>query len=172
MRGKRTLASMGFIPLLLLGTACGKSGGGGHAATDPNAPIITNLRASLGRPCTVSGVNLPGTVGVLDLDYTDADGNVRGGSVEVVGTFPVGGAINVTGAIPSPGVAITGTTSGTIHLALCIRFAGNATVREQVKVTDTSGKVSNVLTIEVQVPAGLPLGPRGTDGAPGMKLEF
>jgi hypothetical protein len=172
MRGKRTLASMGFIPLLLLGTACGKSGGGGHAATDPNAPIITNLRASLGRPCTLSGMNLPGTVGVLDLDYTDADGNVRGGSAEVTATFPVGGSFTVTGAIPSPGVTVTGTTSGTISLAACIRFGGNARVTYQAKVTDAPGKVSNILTLETPNPGGVPLAPRGSDGAPGMTLEF
>jgi hypothetical protein len=163
---------MGFIPLLLLGTGCGSGGGGGHAATDPNAPIITNLRATLGRPCTVSGVNLPGTEGVLTFDYTDADGNVRGGIVEVTATFPVGGSFALTGDIPSPGVTVTGTTSGTITATACFRFGGNATVTEQVKVTDASGKVSNILTLETPNPGGVPLAPRGSDGAPGMTLGF
>jgi hypothetical protein len=171
MRGKRTLARLGVIPLLLLGTACSNGGGGGSpTAADPNAPVITNLRATLGQTCTFSG-NLPGTEGVLVVDYADADGNVRGGVLEFVGTFPVGGSFTVTGAIPSPGVTVTGTTSGTVTAAACIRFGGNARFTLQVKVTDASGKVSNVLTLEVPNPGGVPLGTRGSDGAPGMALE-
>ena len=171
MRGKRNLARIGFIPLLLLGAACSSGGGGGSpAAADPNAPVITNLRATLGQTCPFAA-NLTGTVGVLVVDYADADGNVRGGVLEFVGIFPVGGAFTVTGAIPSPGVTVTGTTSGTIRAAACVRFGGNSRFTLQVKVTDASGKASNVLTLEVPNPGGLPQGTRGSDGAPGMTLE-
>ena len=173
MRGKRTLASMGFIPLLLLGTACGKSGGGGSSPTavDPNAPIITNLRASFGSPCTLAG-NIPGTVEALAFEYTDADGNLRGGTLENTATAAAGGSITLTPAIPSPSVAITGTTSGTITAMWCLHFGSNSSVTEQVKVTDASGKASNVLTIEVARPGGAPLLPRDADPALRKTLEL
>jgi hypothetical protein len=78
MRPARVWASLGVGSVLLLGTACGKSGGGGsHTATDPNVPIITNLRVSFGPRCTMPG-NITGTVELLAFDYADADGNVRG----------------------------------------------------------------------------------------------
>ncbi len=69
------------------------------------------------------------------------------------------------------GVTVTGTTSGTVTAAVCIRFGGNARFTLRVKVTDASGKMSNVLTLEVPNPGGVPLGTRGSDGAPGMTLE-
>ena len=169
MRGKRTLASMGFIPLLLLGTACGKSGGGGHAAADPNAPIITNLRVSFGAGCTLQG-GVRGTVEIIAFEYGDADGNVRGGTLENITSAPTGGSLSFTPAIPSQGVAISGTTSGTITVRTCLLFGDNSSVTERVKVTDASGKVSNTLTIEVRNPGGLPLLPHGT--APRKTLEF
>ena len=171
MRGKRTLASMGFIPLLLLGTACGKSGGGGHAAADPNAPIITNLRVSFGAGCTLQG-GVRGTVEIIAFEYGDADGNVRGGTVENTTTAAVGGAMIFTPAIPSPSVTISGTTSGTITVTACLFFGSNSSVTEQIKVTDASGKTSNVLTIEVARPGGAPLLPRDADTPPRKALEF
>jgi hypothetical protein len=171
MRGKRTLASLGFIPLLLLGTACGKSGGGGHAATDPNAPIITNLRASFGGGCTLPG-GVHGTVETIAFEYADADGNVRGGTLESTGIAAVGGAITITGAIPSPGITISGTTSGTITVTICIFFGSNSKVTERVKVTDASGKTSNELSIEVAKPGGAPLLPRDATTPFRKALEF
>lgn len=174
MRRTRMLTSLGLLPLLLLGAACGKGGGGGSSPTaaDPTVPVITNLRATLGQRCTIAGVNVPGTIEALVFDYTDADGNLRGGLVESMATFAFGGSMTLTGTIPSPGVAITGTTSGAITVTACLRFGSNASVTEQVRVTDASGKASNVLTIEVQNPGGVPLLPRGTDGAPRKSLDF
>jgi hypothetical protein len=61
--------------------------------------------------------------------------------------------------IPSPGVAISGTTAGTITVTTCVVFGANSRFTEQVKVTDASGKVSNVLTLEVARPGGVPLLP-------------
>ncbi|MGH7319310.1 MAG: hypothetical protein ACRELA_06750 [Candidatus Rokuibacteriota bacterium] len=173
MRGKRTLASVGFIPLLLLGTACGKSGGGGSSPTaaDPNTPVITNLRVSFGARCTLPS-NLPGTIETLAFEYTDADGNVRGGTLENTASAAVGGSITLTPPIPSPGVTITGTTSGTVTVTGCLHFGSNASVTEQVKVIDASGKASNVLKLEVPRPAGAPLLPRDADPASRKSLEF
>jgi hypothetical protein len=172
MKGKRTLASMGFIPLLLLGTACGKSGGGGSAtAADPNAPIITNLRVSFGGGCTLPG-NVRGTVETIAFDYADADGNVRGGILENMTSAAMGGAMTFTPAIPSPSVTISGTTSGTITVTACLFFGSNSSVTEQIKVTDASGKTSNALTIEVARPGGAPLLPRDADTPPRKALEF
>jgi hypothetical protein len=44
--------------------------------------------------------------------------------------------------------------------------------KDQVKVTDASGKESNVLTIEVANPGGIPLLPRGADTQPHKALAF
>jgi len=171
MRGKRNLASMGFIPLLLLGTACSKSGGGSHTAVDPNAPIITNLRASFGGGCILPG-NVHGTIETIAFDYADADGNLRGGSLESTATAAVGGSVTLRGAIPSPGIGISGTTSGTITVTACLFFGSNSSVSERVKVTDASGKTSNELSIVVARPGGAPLLPRDADIPARKALEF
>lgn len=173
MRVARTLASMGFIPVLLLSTACGgKGGGGGGTHTDPNTPIISDLRVSFGARCTLRS-GLPGTIEVASVDFTDADGDVRGGTVEATGTAAVGGTVTVTGPIPSPGVSIGGSpTSGTITVTLCVHFGPNTSVTEQVRIADASGKVSNQLTSEVARPGGAPLLPSGADPTYRRSLEF
>jgi hypothetical protein len=155
--------------MLLLGAACGKGGGGGSpTAADPTIPVIANLRGTLGQPCAVQGV--PGTIKTLTLDYTDADGNLRGGVAQFRATFPFGGASTLTGPIPSRGVGITGTTSGTITLTSCLHFGDNASFTQEVMVTDASGKASNVLSTTVPNP-GLPLLPRDPGTAPRKGLE-
>ncbi len=171
MRRTRTLTSLGVLPLLLLGAACGKDGGGGSSPTaaDPTVPVIANLRVGLGQPCTGQGV--PGTVKTLTLDYTDSDGNLRGGVAHFRATFPFGGSSTLTGPIPSRGVGITGTTSGTITLTSCLHFGDNSSFTQEVMVTDASGKASNVLTTTVANP-GLPLLPRDPGTAPRKGLEF
>lgn len=173
MRVSRTLAGLGLLSVLLSVAACGGGGGGAGSpvTVDPNAPVITNLRANFGPRCTLPGVNLPGTIESLAFEYTDADGNVRGGTVENVVSAAQGDPITLTPVIPSPGLTTTGTTSGTITITGCLRYGGNSSVTEQVKVTDASGKASNMLTIEVPRPGGAPLLPRDTDTAPGKSLE-
>ena len=170
MRRRRTLATLGVISLLGLGTACGKSGGGG-THTDPNAPAITNLRVSFGSRCTFPG-NLPGTVETLAFEYTDADGNLRGGTLENTTTAAVGGSATFTPSIPSAGIAISGTTSGTITATACLFFGSNSSVTEQVKVVDATGKASNVLSLEVPRPGGAPLLPHSDKAGFGKRLEF
>jgi hypothetical protein len=74
-------------------------GGSQPAAVDPNAPVITNLRASFGPRCTLQSTNLPGTVETLAFEYADADGTVRGGTVENVVSAAVGGPRPLTETI-------------------------------------------------------------------------
>ena len=164
MRGT-TIASLGLIPVLLLGVACshhGGSGGGSPTATDPNGPVIANLRVSFGSACTLPG-DIPGLAEVLAFDYTDADGNLRGGTLNDRATAAVGGSIPFSAPIPSDTVTITGTTSGTIAAGFCTHFGDNSNLTEQVTVADASGKVSNQLTLNVPRPNGAPLLPRGAD---------
>ena len=170
----RVLGSLGLLSLLFLGVACGKGGGGGGNAsqpatvTDPNAPMITNLRVSFGpgAGCTLPNQNR-GTIENLSFDYVDADGNLRGGVVANRTTAALGGAASFSLPLPSPGVTMSGTRSGTITVTACLFFGSNSSISEEVRVTDTSGKGSNVLALEVTRPAGLPLLPR--DGDPSMR---
>jgi hypothetical protein len=166
MEGRNTVASLGLIPVLLLGVACSHHGGGGGGGTptalDLNSPVIANLRVSFGPACTLPGSE-PGLAELVAFDYTDADGNLRGGTLEDTTIAPVGGTIPTTESIPSDGVTITGTTSGTVAAAFCTHFGDNPNFTEQVKVTDATGKVSNVLALNVTRPSGAPLLPRGTD---------
>ena len=130
MRATRTLTRLGLLPLLLLGAACSKGGGGGSppTVTDPTVPVIANLRFTLGGPCTIGGTNTRGTEETLLVDYADADGNVRGGTMESRASAQVGGPITLQAAIPSPGVVISGTTSGTVVMEACLHFGSNASV--------------------------------------------
>src|SRR6185295_5021752 len=101
MRVARPLESLALMSLLLLGAACSKGGGGGSpVASDPTIPVIANLRVALGRPCTISG-GANGTVKTVAVDYTDADGNLRGGVLELTGIADIGGTQTQTTGIPS-----------------------------------------------------------------------
>lgn len=173
MRPARVLSSLGAIPLLLvLLTACGKSGGHhSPTASDPNAPVITNLRVTFGARCTLPG-SVPGTVEALAFEYTDADGNVRGGTLDNTTTAPVGGSVDLTAPIPSSAVAISGTTSGTITVTACLHFGSNDSVTERIHVVDASGKASNELTLQVGRPDGAPLLPRSGQTGFGKTLEL
>lgn len=168
----RGLASVGAIPLLFLAASCGKGGGHGSPATvDLNTPVIANLRASFGGRCTLrSGAT--GTVETLAFDYADADGNVRGGTLENMTAAQAGGPFIIRVGIPSPGVTTSGTTSGTIAVTACLFFGSSDRVTEQVRIADTAGNISNTLTTEVARPGGAPLLPRGADTPLRKTLEF
>ena len=155
--------AVGLLLVLGLAAGCG-GGGGGGSSVDPNAPVIVNLQVAFGGRCTLPN-RLAGTIETLTVDYTDADGTVTGGTLENTSAAAVGDPIVIVVPIPSPGVRITGTTSGSISIAACLRFGSNSTITEQVKVTDASGKVSNLLSIEVTRPAGAPLLPQDADPA-------
>jgi hypothetical protein len=174
MRTARSLAGLGVLPLLLLGAACSKGGGGGGSsptASDPTTPTIANLRVALGRPCTIAVAGgIPGTIKTVAIDYADADGNLRGGTLELTLIGEVGGTQPQTAAIPSGPVAISGTTSGTITVTSCLHFGSNSSITQQVRVADATGKISNTLATRVPNP-GLPLQPSGPDTAPRDRLQ-
>jgi hypothetical protein len=118
------------------------------------------LAATFGASCTVSGG--PGTVLVLTFDYTDAEGDVRGGHLTITATFNIGPTVTLLGAdVPSATVTITGTTSGTITARTCVRFASATSVTVKVAVTDVAGHTSNELSTVVLKPAGAPERPAG-----------
>ncbi len=172
----RALVGLGLLPLLFLGVACGKGGGGSNASapatvTDPNAPVITNLRASFGAGCTLP-TQVRGTIESLSFDYVDADGNLRGGVVDNRTTATLGGSGTFSLSLPSPGVTMSGTSSGTITISACLLFGSNSGISEEVRVTDASGKASNVLVLEITRPAGLPLVPRDGDSSMRKSLEL
>lgn len=154
----RPLRAVGLLLGMILAAGCG-GGGDGGTATDPNAPVIANLRVSFGATCTLSS-GQRGTLEILSFDYADADGNTSGGTLESTAGFVAGGPFVVTAPIPSPGVTITGTSSGTISGTFCIFFGSNASATEQVRIADASGKISNTLTVEVVRPSGAPLLPK------------
>src|SRR5215510_5415705 len=131
MRGGRKVVGLGLIPMLFLGAACGKHGGGGGGggessptALDLNTPVITNLRVSFRGACMLPGDN-PGLIEVLAMEYTDADGNLRGGTLDDAATATVGGTQPISSPIPSAAVTISGTTSGTITATFCTHFGDN-----------------------------------------------
>ena len=158
--------------LALLAGCGGKGGGGGGTAPDVNAPVISNLAGSVSeQSCSLPGG--PGRIETLTLSYVDADGDLRGGTYENIGTPPGGPSITLTGGLPSTGVSLTGTTAGQITILTCLRFGPFPSVEEKVRVTDSAGRTSNQLTVTVGRPAGAPLHPRGStpeaefDKAPG-----
>jgi hypothetical protein len=176
MRGGGGFRSLFVIAVLALLTACGGNGGGGKSTSlDPNAPVLANIRATFGSPCSFpggGGSTVVGTIETTVFEYTDADGDVRGGTLDIILTAPVGGALTFTAAIPSQGVTITGTTSGTITVVSCISFGGNASFTQRVTVTDGSGHVSNELELETPRPGGAPLLPRSEQAGLRGALEF
>ena len=169
MRASSTCRSLGLLVVLAALSACG-SGGGGGTSVDPNAPVISNLRVTFGARCSLSN-GLPGTIEFVGFDFGDADGDVRGGTVESTATFGFGDPSVLTAPIPAPGVTIDGASAGTISVRACLRFGSNSSYREQVRIIDVSGRSSNTLTATVSKPAGLPLTPLDTDPAPYRSLE-
>jgi hypothetical protein len=75
-------------------------------------------------------------------DYTDANGDVRGGHVET------GGGAFGTYAVPSANVSITGTTSGKITVFECFFAWGRVPVStfRRVTLVDAAGNRSNQLS--------------------------
>ena len=67
---------------------------------------------------------------------------------------------------------MSGTSAGTISISACLFFGSNGSISEQVRVTDTSGNASNVLSLEVTRPAGVPLLPHSDKANFGKRLEL
>ncbi len=142
---RQTVRYLGLVVTLLIIANCG-GGKKSPAAPSPDAPVIANLDLTLlQQTCTVQG--LSGTLEVVEFDYTDANGDVSGGQVELV----VRKSLTVTGGVPSAGVTITGTTSGHITAALCVAIDGASWGTREVTLTDAAGNRSNTLSL-VQLP--------------------
>ena len=77
-------------------------------------------------------------------DYIDANGDVRGGRVEVGG----GGTYGLTFPVPSARASITGTTSGKITVLECFVASGtvSASTFRTVTLVDAAGNRSNQLS--------------------------
>jgi hypothetical protein len=147
-------------PLVLLAAilaGCGSSHHGG-TTTPSNGPTISDLGvATLAPGCIVQG--LPGKARTVNFSFTDPDGNESGGHVDL--TLSGGGPTqSLTVAVPSSGVTLSGSTSGTITLSgLCIAVVGGSATLS-VSLTDAAGNQSNTVSTAV---AGL----RPAAGAPG-----
>lgn len=166
-RGKGSASA----PLIVVGLAtilagCG-SGEGKPSPTASNAPVIANLSGSFtGSPggCQTSGGL--GTARLLTFDFVDGDGNVVGGRVLISVAFSPGTTVvDVSFSLPSTGVSITGTTSGTIRVTTCARFGTSAGLTETVTLFDAAGNPSNALFVTTSRPGGAPEVPRSGRGA-------
>lgn len=91
----------------------------------------------------------------LTVDYSDPDANVRGGRIDVTGTFTTT-PITVTFRVPEDTVSTTGTTSGSITLAACVTFGGTAQITFKFVLFDALNNRSNALTTTVGRPAASP----------------
>jgi hypothetical protein len=117
-------------------------------------PVISNLTITFPRPCTLEN-GRSGTIELIRFNYRDPDGNVRGGRVEDSIEFAGRSEVFVL-SIPSRGVTITGTTSGVISLAFCLRFGDAEYFVETLRIVDRAGLRSNTLSKVVTKPPGLP----------------
>jgi hypothetical protein len=149
---------IGSMVVLALGlTACG--GGGGNGTTTPSTTAISNLSITFGGPCVVA--DQAGTVQVLKFSFVDPEGDVSGGLVSNTKNPDVGTPFTVSARVPSDGVTLSGTTSGTITVAECTHFGAVTLVTERVTLFDAAAHQSNELTITVGKPGGAPEVPQG-----------
>ena len=139
--------------------------GGRRSVEQPllRAPVISNLVVAFSQPCTIpreDGSVSDGTLRAVRFSYSDADGDLVGGSVVRSGTFLRGRVVlNVTEntfPIPSQRVTITGTTRGTVTFLFCTRFGTSTAVMETVQLIDAAGLRSNTLSRTVTRPPRAP----------------
>ena len=160
----------GFLKSIVRGVAAstilaiGVAGCGGHSSSgtgpsQPGAPVISNLAAQYGRgTCAIQGRT--GRPLDVTLQYSDVDGDVRGGTLQATGTFlPSNQPIEVNFPVPSNAATITGTTAGSITAFGCVLFNGGSALSLAVALVDKAGHSSNVLTALVT-----PEVTRGHDG--------
>ncbi len=160
-----TIAGFLAVALALVLAGCGGGGKKGTTTSSPETPVIANLVVtSLGVPCVVGGTS--GTGFRHTLDFTDADGDLRGGTLELRTEGNVSGSSTDSAPIPSEAVSITGTTSGQITFTSCVHFGSNSRGTERVKVADAAGHESNEVSAEFGRPAGAPERLRSTDPDP------
>jgi hypothetical protein len=137
---------------------CGSSHHGG-TTTPSNTPVISNLGvATSAQGCNVQG--LSGHPRTVTFNFTDTDANESGGHVDL--TLSAGGPTqSVSLGVPSASVTLSGTTSGTITVFVCIAVVGGSAPLS-VTLTDAAGNTSNTLSAAV---AGLRPAPSAGTGA-------
>ena len=158
----------GFLKSIVRGVAAstilaiGVAGCGGHSSTapsQPGVPVISNLAAQYGRgTCPIQGRT--GRPLIVTLQYSDSDGDVRGGTLQTTGTFlPSNQPIEVNFPVPSNTATITGTTEGAITAFACVLFNGGSALSLTTVLVDKAGHSSNLLAVLVTLEAT-----RGHDG--------
>jgi hypothetical protein len=147
--GERRGRAVG-IGLAIAVLAVGGCGGG--KSTTPTALAISNLLVSFGVACTVGAQS--GTVEVLSFNFVDPEGDVQGGTVENNKVPNVGPSVTLSGGVPSPGITISGTTSGTVTITECIHFGSATSIAEHVTLVDAAGHRSNDISTTVTKPSG------------------
>lgn len=142
------------VPFLVLAIVLAACDGdhGGPAAPAPGVPQISNLNASFQGGCTVEGRT--GTVLSETLNYSDSDGDVRGGTLQTTGRFePSGNSIDLNFPLPSK-ASVTGTTEGTIQAFACVGFGtGSTALTLSVALLDAAGHSSNILSTRLNRPS-------------------
>jgi hypothetical protein len=153
-----------FASIVAFVVMAGCGGGGSDNRTPttiPNAPVISNLAvASSSQACTANG--LSGRVRTVGFDYSDPDGNVSGGQVNLSVTSGSQTLATLAVGVPSSTVSVTGTTSGRVTVSnLCIAIVGASSATLNVTLTDALGNVSNQIatTVAAQRPASDPSRP-------------
>jgi hypothetical protein len=134
---------IGVLAAVLAG--CGGSGGTTGASGEPGAPQIANGVGTTanGRSCVVGTV--PGTPAAILFDYSDVEGDVRGGTVQIIGPLVAFAAVTLN--VPSSTVSITGTTAGRIAVGGLCRSSGVGNYK--VRLFDAGGRGSNELVFPV-----------------------
>jgi hypothetical protein len=160
----------GFLKSIVRGTAAstilaiGVAGCGGHSSSStappqPGVPVISNLAVQYGSgTCPIQGRT--GRPLIVTLQYSDSDGDVRGGTLQTTGTFlPSNQLIEVNFPVPSNAATITGTTEGAITAFACVLFDGGSSLSLTAVLVDKAGHSSNLLAVLVS-----PEVTRGHDG--------
>jgi hypothetical protein len=135
--------SVSILAIVLAG--CGSSHHSG-TTTPSNSPVISDLGvATSPQGCSVQG--FAGHPRTVTFTFMDTDGNETGGHVDLV--LSGGGPTqSLASPVPSGFVTISGTTSGTITVLLCIAVVGGSATLT-VSLTDAAGNTSNTLSAAV-----------------------
>lgn len=168
---KRIACGAAVTTILAIGVAgCGGHSSSGTGPSQPGVPVISNLTAQYGSgTCPIQGRT--GRPLDVTLQYSDSDGDVRGGTLQTTGTFlPSNQPINVNFSLPSDAATVTGTTDGSITAFACVLFNGGSALSLTVALVDKAGHSSNVLA--TQINPELPRGHGGPGtGAPRLEMR-
>jgi hypothetical protein len=153
--------------LSLAVTACLGAAGIGCAGSSSSAPSAGGVNLVIGGlttafPGSTCTREFPGTRGAtgttlfLTFTYSAPQGNLTGGTVQLVQAYNTGDSETHTFAIPSEFLTISGTTTGTIRVGACPRYNDATVSMETLTLFDAAGHSSNALTVSLTKPAGAP----------------